>query len=150
MPGLQWCTGLRIAFGSADAPRPIPCHSAFIAFSAAARAWDCLSLVLRYSPTPRCLGALLQCNVDDGCTGVAGMVGVDGVAGDDGGDNAAGGVWATPLCLRGDWRSTHAPSCWPSSSAGSSTWKETVLATSPLFSRLWLAAHFLLASICTA
>ncbi len=139
-----------MAFGSTDAPHPVPHCGAFIAFCAAARAWDCASLVLRYSPTPHHLGALLHRDADDGCTGVTGVVGMAGIAGDNGGDDAAGGIWAAPLCLCGDWHGTRAPSCWPSSSAGSSTWKETVLAASPLFSHLWLAACFLLASICTA
>ncbi len=150
MPDLQWCTGLRMAFGSAGTPRPVPHHGAFIAFHTAAQAWDCLSFVLWYSPTPHRLGALLHCDIDDGCTGVAGMVGVAGIAGDDGGDDADGGIWAAPQCLHGNRRSARAPSCWPSSSAGSSTWKETNLAVSPLFSCLWLAARFLLASMCTA
>ncbi len=117
VPGLQRWTGLQTAFGSADTPRPVPCHGAPIAFRAAARACDCLSLVLRYSPTPcRRLGTLLHRDVYDGCAGVAGVVGMAGVAGDDG-----GGVWVTPRCLCSNRRSAHAPNCWPSSSAGSST-----------------------------
>ncbi len=103
MPGLQRWTGLWTAFGSADAPRPDPRRGTPITFCAAARACDCLSLVLRYSPTPRChLGTLLCRDVDDGCAGITGVLGVAGIAGDDGGDAIAGGVWVTPWCLHGD------------------------------------------------
>ena len=92
VPGLQRCTRLLTAFGSADAPLPDLCRGALSTLRAAARACVCLFLVLWYSFDPHRLGCPLRSDAIAACAGAAGVTGITGVAGGEEGGDTSGGI----------------------------------------------------------